>query len=250
MKVSVYGASGCAGRLVTAEARRRGLDVVVSGRDASRLREVAEGAEVRVAGVDDAAALARAFDGCDVVVACAGPFSRIGDPVVRAAITAGAHYVDTYAERAEQAGVSVVPAVGFDILPGDMIAHLAGAEVEPLDELTIAYQTNDFDMTRGTIRSSLQVVLDGDLAYEDGQWRPAEGLAVKRTSFTFPRPERGAADGAVAGRGDRDRPPPRAGPPRRDHHRRGRVHSGDDLPHAASRRPAGRHHRPAARGPL
>ncbi|NJP94858.1 NAD(P)H-binding protein [Nonomuraea sp. FMUSA5-5] len=199
MKVAVYGASGYTGRLVTAEARRRGLDVVVSGRDESRLREVAEGAEVRVAGVDDAPALARAFEGCDVVVGCAGPFSEVGDPVVRAAIAAGAHYVDTsaeqlflrhvfdtYAERAEQAGVSVVPAVGFDILPGDMIAHLAGAEVEPLDELTIAYQTNDFDMTRGTIRSSLQVLLDGDLAYEDGQWRPAEGLAVKRTSFTFP----------------------------------------------------------------
>ncbi|MBE1583772.1 saccharopine dehydrogenase family protein [Nonomuraea angiospora] len=199
MKVAVYGASGYTGRLVTAEARRRGLDVVVSGRDASRLREVAEGAEVAVADVNDAPALARAFEGCDVVIGCAGPFSHVGDPVVRAAITAGVHYVDTsaeqlflrhvfdtYAEQAERAAVSVVPAVGFDILPGDMIAHLAGARVEPLDELTIAYQTNDFDMTRGTIRSSLQVLRDGDLAYEDGRWRSAEGLAVKRTSFTFP----------------------------------------------------------------
>ncbi|MEV4113252.1 saccharopine dehydrogenase NADP-binding domain-containing protein [Nonomuraea sp. NPDC049695] len=199
MKVAVYGASGYTGRLVTAEAHRRGLDVVVSGRDESRLREVAEGAEVRVANVDDAAALARAFDGCDVVIGCAGPFSKVGDPVVQAAITAGTHYVDTsaeqmflrhvfdtYAEQAEQAAVSVVPAVGFDILLADMIAHLAGARVEPLDELTIAYQTNDFDMTRGSIRSSLQVLKDGDLAYEDGRWRPAEGLAVKRTSFTFP----------------------------------------------------------------
>nr|SBO98751.1 INTEGRAL MEMBRANE PROTEIN (Rhomboid family) [Nonomuraea gerenzanensis] len=184
---------------MTAEAHRRGLDVVVSGRDASRLREVAEGAEVRVADVNDTPALARAFDGCDVVIGCAGPFSRVGDPVVRAAITTGVHNVDTYAEQpflrrvfdtyteqAEQAGVRVVPAVGFDILLGDMIAHLAGARVEPLEELTIAYQTNDFDMTQGTIRSSLQVLLDGDLAYEDDQWRPAEGLAVRRTSFTLP----------------------------------------------------------------
>ncbi|MEW9555525.1 trans-acting enoyl reductase family protein [Nonomuraea sp. NPDC050783] len=199
MKVAVYGASGYTGRLVTAEALRRGLDVVVSGRNASRLREVAGGAEVVVADADDVPALADAFDGCDVVIGCAGPFSQVGDPVVRAAITAGAHYVDTsaeqlflrhvfdtYAGQAEEAGVCVVPAVGFDILPGDMIAHLAGAEVEPLDELTIAYQTNDFDMTRGTIRSSLQVLLDGDLAYEEGRWRSAEGLAVKRTSFTFP----------------------------------------------------------------
>ncbi|MEV4109818.1 hypothetical protein [Nonomuraea sp. NPDC049695] len=117
---------------------------------------------------------------------------------MRAAIDAGCHYVDTSAEQlfvkhvfdtcaedAERAGVAVVPALGYDILPGDMIAHLAGERVEPLAELTIAYQVSEFDMTRGTIRSALEMMHDGDLVYEDGAWAPG-GIPARRTSFRYP----------------------------------------------------------------
>ncbi|MEV6409577.1 MULTISPECIES: saccharopine dehydrogenase NADP-binding domain-containing protein [Streptomyces] len=203
MKIAVYGANGYTGKLMIEELRRRGFDMVLSGRNATRLRAAADGAgagdaELRIADADDEPALAEAFHGCDAVINCAGPFISAGEPVVRAAIAAGCHYVDTsaeqlflqrvfdtYAEDAERAGVSVIPAMGYDILLGDMIAHLTGQRTGPVEELTVAYRVGEFDMTRGTIRSAVEMIRSGDVVYEDGQWR-AGGIPAKRTSFAYP----------------------------------------------------------------
>ncbi|OHV45560.1 saccharopine dehydrogenase NADP-binding domain-containing protein [Pseudofrankia sp. BMG5.36] len=202
MKIAVYGASGYTGKLMITELRRRGFGAVLSGRNAERLRDAVEAGvtdvEVRPAGTDDESALVEAFRGCDAVINCAGPFISVGEPVVRAAIAAGCHYVDTsaeqlflqrifdtYAEDAKRAGVSVVPAMGYDILPGDMIAHLTAERVEPVEELTIAYRVGEFDMTRGTIRSAVEMIKGGDLVYEDGEWGRG-GIPAKRTSFAYP----------------------------------------------------------------
>src|SRR5690349_2810427 len=142
MKIAVYGASGFTGGLALAELSRRGIAAVAVGRDGERLSESADragarDADLRVAGLGDSAALAEAFRDCDAVLNCAGPFALWGEPVVRAAIAAGCHYVDTTGEQryiqrildtvgpdAERAGVTVVPAMADDGGPGDLIAHL------------------------------------------------------------------------------------------------------------------------------
>ncbi|WP_157905477.1 saccharopine dehydrogenase NADP-binding domain-containing protein [Parafrankia colletiae] len=131
---------------MAAELRRRGFSVVLAGRDGERLRALAtelgdrepgdsvDGREVEIGirqvGVDDPAALADAFRGSEAVVNVAGPFTLVGEPVVRAAIEAGTHYLDTTAEQlfvkkifdefsdaAEDAGVTVLPATGFYVVP-------------------------------------------------------------------------------------------------------------------------------------
>src|SRR4051812_31725586 len=104
MKIAVYGASGYQGRLVLTEAARRGLGVVLVGRDSGRLRRAAvatglTGADARQAAVGDHDALVAALGGADAVVNCAGPFTPTGAAVVRAAIAAGRHYVDTSGEQ-------------------------------------------------------------------------------------------------------------------------------------------------------
>src|SRR5439155_19703980 len=189
------------GRLVAAELERRGFDVVLSGRDAERLRELAADvfprAEIRPAAVDGRGALAAAFRGCDAVINCAGPFTPLGPPVVRAAIAAGCHYVDTAAEQAHirnvfdtfspdarRAGVTVIPATGYDIIPGDFIAHLTGTRVEPVQRLLLGNGTARFSMTRGTMRSTLVMMKGGDVTYEDGAWVKAR--RVRRPKMQFP----------------------------------------------------------------
>lgn len=203
MKIAVYGAAGYTGRLVAAEVARRGIEPVLAGRNAERLGDAAAGlgfddADVRVADIDDPRALSAAFAGCDGVVNCAGPFTALGEPVVRAAIAAGVHYVDTTAEQlyiqrifdgcgadAEHAGVTVIPSMGYDLAPGDLIAHLAGELVEPLESLTLSYDIRDFGMTRGSMRSVLQMFSGVDVTYRDGGWRPA-GSKARRPPVTFP----------------------------------------------------------------
>src|SRR5204862_4727558 len=152
--IAVYGATGYTGRLVAREAARRELPLVLSGRDAARLHRVAEELEidalVRAAALDDRDALRHAFGDCAAVINCAGPFTLHGEPVVRAAVETGTHYVDTtgeqpfmklvadrYDEPARAAEVAVVPAMGFDYVPGDLLCRLVARDHEPVDELRL-----------------------------------------------------------------------------------------------------------------
>ena len=80
------------------------LDLVLCGRNAEQAARAspsarAAGAPVRPAPLDDRAALRRAFGDCAAVINCAGPFARYGEPVVRAAVETGTHYVDTTGEQ-------------------------------------------------------------------------------------------------------------------------------------------------------
>jgi short subunit dehydrogenase-like uncharacterized protein len=193
MKIAVYGASGFTGGLAVAEAGRSGLSPVLVGRNAERLRKAAvdagvPDAETRVAGLDAPAALAAAFEDCDAVVNAAGPFALWGEPVVRAAVAAGCHYVDTSGEQAyiqqildtagpdaERAGVTVVPAMADDGGPGDLIAHLTARRLTNVADLLVVDARPPGAASRGTARSMAAVFDAGPLEYVDGTWRPATG---------------------------------------------------------------------------
>ena len=107
--------------------------------------------------------VAAACDGCDVVLSCAGPFLEIGMGPVLGAIAVGAHYLDTSGEQAwvrhlhervESADRVLVPAFGFDYVPGDIAARLAAEQVEgPLDEIVVAYSVKGVGTSRGTRRT-------------------------------------------------------------------------------------------------
>src|SRR5260370_23621855 len=75
--VTVFGAYGHTGRFVVRELLKRGFTPILSGRDASKLKEGGNahpGSEVRVASVGDPVSLDRALFGAAAVINCAGPF--------------------------------------------------------------------------------------------------------------------------------------------------------------------------------
>jgi short subunit dehydrogenase-like uncharacterized protein len=201
--IVVYGATGYTGRLVARELHRRGLPFVLCGRDPAKLRAVADSLDqpdIRVASVDNRDALRHAFGDCAAVINCAGPFTVLGEPVVRAAVETGTHYVDTtgeqpfmkllaerYDEPARAAEVAVVPAMGFDYVPGDLLCRLVARDHEPVDELRLAYAVSGFGVTRGTLRSTMEIVKGGDVVWEDGAWKPAGGGPM-RARVVFPEP--------------------------------------------------------------
>ena len=206
MKIAVYGASGYQGKLVLAELVHRDIDMRLVGRNAARLREAATtvgtvDAEQRVAATDDHDGLVAAFRGCDAVVNCAGPFTSSGLAVVRAAIAAGCHYVDTageqlytkavfdtFAGEAERAGVTVVPATNDGCVPGDLIARLLAERVQPLEEITVShFIVGGGGFSRGSLRSAaatIDAIKAGGLSYDDGDWRT--GTPARHTSVTLP----------------------------------------------------------------
>jgi short subunit dehydrogenase-like uncharacterized protein len=202
--IAVYGATGYTGRLVARELDAPGADLLLCGRSAERLRAVAADLEapaaVRTASLDDADGLRHALGDAAVVINCAGPFTRYGERVVQAAVETATHYVDTTGEQlymqrvferwddpARAAEVAVVPAVGFDYVPGDLIARLAARGREPLSEIVVAYAVSGFGATRGTLHSALEALRAGGVAYSDGAWRPGRPGPL-RAGFAFPPP--------------------------------------------------------------
>ncbi|MGH2954238.1 MAG: saccharopine dehydrogenase family protein [Solirubrobacterales bacterium] len=200
--IAVYGATGYTGRLVAAELRRRGADLVLAGRSAAKLEIVAEdigGAPTRAAALDDPGALRDLLADCAAVIACAGPFRLHGEPVVRVAVETATHYLDTTGEQpfirevferhgpdGERAGTALVPAMGFDYVPGDMIAALAAEGMGPLDEVALAYAVR-FGPSRGTAVTGIGMMSSGGVEWREGRLEPAS-RGLSRGTWEFPEP--------------------------------------------------------------
>ena len=97
-EIWVLGATGLSGRAIARELVASGADVVLTGRHADRLAEVAEsvgeGARTRVvSGLGEMTALIPAEKPA-VVVNTVGPFGKTAMPMARASIDAGSHYLD------------------------------------------------------------------------------------------------------------------------------------------------------------
>lgn len=198
MVLAILGVTGFTGRLVLEEARRAGMEVRLVGRRRDALDALAApGEEVRVADARDREALGAAFDGASVVASLAGPFLELGVQPVWAAIDAGAHYLDTTGEQEfvrlvyqlvnQEYSVAVLPAFGFDYVPGDLAARLAAEQVDgPLDELVVGYSVKGVGTSRGTRRTIGEVMSQGQVAWENGRLVDSRfGATTRKMRFPF-----------------------------------------------------------------
>jgi short subunit dehydrogenase-like uncharacterized protein len=127
--------------MAAAHARAAGLDLILAGRDETRLAEFGRtlGAEHRVFALDENTVVNAALQNVAVLLNCAGPFQRTADPLMRGAIRMGAHYLDIAAEldsyRLAEAYDAEARAAGIMLLPGSggsvaMLGSLAGRAAE------------------------------------------------------------------------------------------------------------------------
>jgi len=223
----VHGATGFTGKLVCAVLARNKIPFAISGRNRSKLEALAQSLEavvgrpIEIAVVDiaDGESIRAALEGRKVVSACAGPFIEIGEPILAAAARRGVHYADTtgeqkfvalavarYAEAAEFSGACVVPALAYEIAPGDWAAHVAAEKVgQDPDEINVVYMqmpgaSMQQSTSRGTKLSIIAMTADGDpKQFVEGELRDEAPATVVRAfqtpsgrklwSASFPSPE-------------------------------------------------------------
>jgi len=149
----IYGANGYTGRLIAREAVRRGLQPILAGRRGEAIRRLATelGCSSRVFDLASHEAVVAGLEGVQAVLNCAGPFSSTAVPMMEACLATGTHYLDITGEievieaghdrhdRAKQAGVTLIPAVGFDVVPTDCLAATLAAELPDANHLEMAF---------------------------------------------------------------------------------------------------------------
>jgi short subunit dehydrogenase-like uncharacterized protein len=216
--IALLGASGHLGRLVAAELAARGHRFVAVGRDLDRVRRAVDGVDGRVgrcttADVTDRRSLAAVLAGCDVALDASGPVGGRGPGVVETCIAEGVHLVDLgfeqrhvrwvydqASEAAWAAGVTLVPAGGFQAVVGDLLASVAAAAVERPEQVHVAY-----DLRHGWVRSSPgtaravgRLLEQPGLVYEHGAIATELPAETRRLAW-FPRPVGPSHAAAVPG---------------------------------------------------
>jgi short subunit dehydrogenase-like uncharacterized protein len=185
----IYGATGYTGELVAREAVRRGQRPILAGRNAAALERLARELALpsRVFVLDDPEALRQGLAGPPRVAAvlhCAGPFVHTSAPMVAACLAARAHYLDITGEipvfeavlaagpAAREAGIVLLPGVGFDVVPSDCLAaRLADAMVDAT-ELTLAFAPERGTFSRGTLKTMVESLPHAGAVRRDGRIVP------------------------------------------------------------------------------
>ncbi|MEV0064176.1 saccharopine dehydrogenase NADP-binding domain-containing protein [Nocardia sp. NPDC050718] len=198
-RIVLLGATGYTGDLVLGALRRRGARPVLAGRDRTALHALAErsgGLDLAVADVTDAGSVAALVGQGDVLVTTVGPFERFGHTVARAAAEAGAHYIDSTGEvgfvrdlhrdlddRARRTGSVMLPAFGYDYVPGILAGSLAAAgHPSPVRSLDIGYFATG-PLWRGLSQGTRTTMRDG-LSLPTARWRDARLVEERSASTT------------------------------------------------------------------
>lgn len=194
-RIVLFGATGYTGCLTAEALAEAGARPVLAGRNARSLSDLAAalgGVESRVADVADPSSVGALVGAGDVLVSTVGPFVKWGEPAVRAAIVAGARYLDStgeppfirevferYGPEAEAAGVGLVTAFGYDWVPGNLAGALALKEAgEAATRVHIGYFVHGPARPSGGTRASVAgLVLAPSFAFRHGELRTERSAA-------------------------------------------------------------------------
>ena len=195
-RIVVLGATGLTGRLVAAELAGRD-GVLLAGRRPDALRDLGRATALPVRTCTLLGLPGILVPG-DVLLSCVGPYDVHGGPVVEAAIAAGATYLDVngeprflaslhrdHDEAARLAGVTLLPSVGYEYLPGvllgDQVARAAGRDGVAVEVAYLAEGGLEAGSAGGR-RSLVRALTRPTTTFADGRLRE-EPVAARRDRF-------------------------------------------------------------------
>ncbi|MBS1797791.1 MAG: saccharopine dehydrogenase NADP-binding domain-containing protein [Acidobacteria bacterium] len=177
----IYGANGYTGELITRFAAERGLKPLLAGRNAEKIGALAKryGFAHRVFDLGETEKLDAALGEVATVLHCAGPFSLTSAKMVEACLRTKTHYTDITGEiavfeataardgAAQDAGVMLMPGVGFDVVPSDCLARHLKDRLPSATRLTLAFYGLG-KISHGTQATMTMNVGRGGAIREDG----------------------------------------------------------------------------------
>lgn len=190
--ILVFGATGFTGRMVVDSLVADGRTVRIAGRSEERLKDLSErhdGLDWCVADVKDPASVVAAAEGCSVLVTTVGPYTWWGHVAADAALETEIPYIDItgepgwlrkvfeeYGPKAEAKGIAMLPAIGYDYVPGNLAGALAleaaGDAAHSIDVgyfLTGENSRSLKSLSGGTLRSLRASSTEEQFAFRGGE---------------------------------------------------------------------------------
>ena len=212
VKIVLLGATGFTGRLTAEAMVRAGLAPVLAGRNPERLQDLTREL-TRIAPAGKAPTWEQAdatipesviglvSDPTEVLVSTAGPFSVVGAPAISAAIKSGCTYIDSTGEagfirhvfeQSEQAaatGARLIPACGYDFIPGNFAGALALRNCRDRGDIPASIDIGYFtrgpmSMSSGTQASAIASLGATGYQFRDGVLKNA-ALGTEFGEFTL-----------------------------------------------------------------
>lgn len=193
-RMLIYGANGYTGRLIVERAVALGMKPVLAGRSIEQIPSLAQqfGLDWRVVDLADPNKLDEVLTGMTVVIHCAGPFSRTYLPMVAACIRSKVHYLDITGEiavfeglkklsdKSTNAGVMLMPGVGFDVVPTDSVAAHLKTRMSDATHLTLGFMGLG-SVSHGTATTMVENLHQGSVVRENGAFKPIRTAERVRT---------------------------------------------------------------------
>jgi short subunit dehydrogenase-like uncharacterized protein len=166
----LYGAYGYTGELITRLAKDFQLRPLLAGRSAEKLAELSQrtGYDYEAVTLDDEAGLQRVLRKAKVVLHAAGPFVHTAEPMQRACLATGTHYLDITGEipvfeRTQRMGkaarskeILLMSGTGFDVVPTDCLAAYLKDQLPDANQLRLAFAGLGGGMSQGTAKTMVE----------------------------------------------------------------------------------------------
>ena len=160
----LYGANGYTGTLIARLASEYGLSPILAARREEAVKPLAASLNLdyRVFDLSNTKKLEDTLREVQVVLHAAGPFSQTARPMIEACMRTHTHYLDITGEigvfemakkldsSAREAGIMLMPGVGFDVVPTDCLALFLHQQMSDAHHLKLAFGSVGGGYSRGT----------------------------------------------------------------------------------------------------
>lgn len=177
----LYGANGYTGRLIAKMAAGYGLEPILAGRNEAALQTMAAelGFTYRVVDLSDTESLETVLKEVPVVLHAAGPFNHTSKKMMEACLATQTHYLDItgevtvferakkYDAKAKEAGIMIMPGVGFDVVPTDCTARYLSDQLPNATHLKLAFAMLGGKLSHGTATTMAENLGEGGLVREN-----------------------------------------------------------------------------------
>jgi short subunit dehydrogenase-like uncharacterized protein len=181
--IIIYGSYGYTGQLIVDECKAKGLSVILAGRNKEQLEKQSQqsGYPYETVDITDSESLCRLLSKGKLVIHAAGPFQFTAKAMAEACMKTKTHYTDITGEilvfeamakldtQAKAAGITLMPGVGFDVVPSDCLASHLKSRLPSATHLQLAFASNKGGLSRGTSKTMIEGLGLGSAVRKDGK---------------------------------------------------------------------------------